>query len=166
MFVYFSDCTISVLTILVCIIHVKFFLCLDCIVGYNFEVWEVEPPCTHVKAETGDKALMSWWAVKLGRNQQMNKIWNSRYLDQLDYLTQCEFIAAIFRLGLLKEVQARGGSRSRPQSLNHDPLEQSSVRLCHGTKTSCLGVPTRVPITKSLPSFSTSIWREHYIIVC
>ena len=139
-------------------------LSLSC--GYNFKLWEVEPLCTRVKAETGDKALTSWWAVKLGRNQQINKIWNSRYLDQLDYLTQCEFIAAIFRMGLLKKVQARDWSRSRPQFLNRDPLEQSSVRLCHGTKTSCLGVPTRVPITKSLPSFSTSIRREHYIIVC
>ena len=46
-------------------------LSLSC--GYNFEVWEVEPPCTRVKAKTGDKALTSWWAVKLGRNQQMNK---------------------------------------------------------------------------------------------
>ena len=140
-------------------------LSLSC--GYNFEVWEVEPPCTRVKAETGDKALTSWWAVKLGRNQKMNKIWNSRYLDQLDYvyLTQCEFIAAIFRMGLLKKVHARDWSRSCPRSLNHDPLKQSSVRLCHRTKTSCLGVPTRVPITKSLPSFSTSIRREHYIII-
>ena len=33
----------------------------------------------------------------------MNKIWNSRYLDQLDYLTQSEFIAAIFCMGLLKK---------------------------------------------------------------
>ena len=138
-------------------------LSLSC--GYNFEVWEVEPPCTRVKAETGDKVLTSWWAVKLGRNQQMNKIWNSRYLDQLDYLTQCEFIAAIFHMGLLKKVQVRGWSHSRPQSLNHDPLKQSSIRLCHGTKTSCLGVPTRLPITKSLPSFSTSIRREHYIFI-
>ena len=100
-------------------------LSLSC--GYNFKVWEVEPPCTRVKAETGDKALTSWWAVKLGRNQQMNKNWNSRYLDQLDYLTQYEFIAAIFCMGLLKKVQVRDWSHSRPQSLNHDPLEQSSV---------------------------------------
>ena len=71
---------------------------------------------------------------------------NLRYLDQLDYLTQCEFIAAIFCMGLFKKVQVRDWSHSRPQSLNHDPLEQSSVTLCHGTKTSCLGVPTRVPI--------------------
>ena len=141
-------------------------LALSCQCGYNFEVWEVEPPCTRVKAETGDKALTSWWAVKLGRNQQMNKIWNSRYLDQLDYLTQCEFIAAIFHMGRLKKVQARDWSRSCLQSLNHNPLEQSSIRLCHGMKTSCLGVPTRLPITKSLPSFSTSIRREHHIIVC
>ena len=41
--------------------------------SYNFEVWEAEPPCTRVKAETGDKALTSWWAVKLGRNQQLKK---------------------------------------------------------------------------------------------
>ena len=67
-------------------------------------------------------------------------------------------------MGLLKKVQVRDWSHSRPQSLNHDPLEQSSIRLCHRTKTSCLGVPTRVPFTKSLPSFSTSIRREHYII--
>ena len=114
-------------------------LSLSC--GYNFEVWEVEPPCTCVKAEAGDKALTSWWAVKLGRNQQMNKNWNSRYLNQLDYPTQYEFFAAIFRIcmGLLKKVQLRDWSQTRPQSLNHDPLEQLSVRLCHGTKTSCLG---------------------------
>ena len=47
-------------------------------------------------------------------------------------------------MGLLKKVQARDWSRSCPRSLNHDPLEQSSVRLCHGTKTSCLGVPTSI----------------------
>ena len=135
-------------------------LSLSC--GYNFEVWEVEPPCTRVKAETGDKALTSWWAVKLGRNQQMNKIWNSRYLDQLDYPTQYEFIAAIFHMGLLKKVQVRDWSHSRPQSLNHDPLEQSSIRLCHRTKTSCLEF--RPGFLSSLSSFSTSIWREHYII--
>ena len=46
-------------------------LSLSC--GYNFEVWEVEPPCTRVKAETGDKALTSWWAVKLGRFQLRKK---------------------------------------------------------------------------------------------
>ena len=95
---------------------------------------------------SGDKAFTSWWAVKLGRNQKMNKIWNSRYLDQLDYPTQYEFIAAIFRMGLLKKVQARDWSRSGPQSLNHDPLEQSSIRLCHGTKTHYLGVATRLSI--------------------
>ena len=49
-------------------------------------------------------------------------------------------------MGLLKKVQARDWSRSCPQSLNHDPLEQSSVRLCHGTKTHYLGVPTRLSI--------------------
>ena len=120
-------------------------LSLSC--GCNFEVWEVEPPCTRVKAETGDKALTSWWAVKLGRNRyQQIKIWNTRYLDQLDYPTQYEFVAAIFRMGLLKKVQVRDWSRSCPQSLNHDPLEQSSVRLCHGTKTHYLGVPTRLSI--------------------
>ena len=42
-------------------------LSLSC--GWNFKVWAVELPCTRVKAKTGDKALMSWWAVKLGRNQ-------------------------------------------------------------------------------------------------
>ena len=42
-------------------------LSLSC--GYNFEVCAVEPPCTRVEAETGDKALTSWWVVKLGRNQ-------------------------------------------------------------------------------------------------
>ena len=91
------------------------------------------------------------------------KNWNTRYLDQLDYPTQYEFIAAIFHMGLLSDW-----SHSHLQSLNHDPLdlEQSSIRLCHGTKTSCLGVPTRLPITKSLLSFSTSIRREHYTIVC
>ena len=45
-------------------------LSLSC--GYKFEVWEVEPLCTPIKAETGDRALTSWWAVKLGRNQQIN----------------------------------------------------------------------------------------------
>ena len=101
--------------------------------------------------------LTSWWAVNLGRNQQMNKIWNSRYLEQLDYLTQYEFIAAIFCMGLLKKVQVRGWSHSRPQSLNHNPLKQSNVRLCHGTKTSCLGVPTRLPI---IPAFFLNIHSE------
>ena len=120
----------------------------------------------HSDARVQWKSCTSWWAVKLGRNQQMNNIWNSRYLDQLDYLTQCESIAAIFHMGLLKKIQARDWSWSRPQSLNHDPLKQSSVSLCHGTKISCLGVLTRVPITKSMPSFSTSIRRAHYIIVC
>ena len=49
-------------------------------------------------------------------------------------------------MGLLKKVQARDWSRSCPQSLNHDLLEQSSVRLCHGTKTHYLGVPIRLSI--------------------
>ena len=90
---------------------------------------------------------MSWWAVKLERNQyQQIKIWNTRYLDQLDYPTQNEFIAAIFRMGLLKKVQVRGWSRSGPQSFNHDPLDQSRVRLSHGIKTCYLGVPTRLSI--------------------
>ena len=92
------------------------------------------------------------------------KYWNSRYLDQLDFLTQYEFIAAIFRMGLLKKVQVREWSHSRPQSLNHDPLEQSSVRLWDGTKTSCLGVPTRLPI---IPAFFLNIHSEralHYLL--
>ena len=42
-------------------------LSLSC--SLNFEVCAVEPPCTRVEAETGDKALTSWWVVKLGRNQ-------------------------------------------------------------------------------------------------
>ena len=39
------------------------------------------------------------------------KNYNTRYLDQLDYPTQYEFIAAIFRMGLLKKVQVRDWSR-------------------------------------------------------
>jgi len=58
-----------------------------------------------------------------------------------------------------KKVQVRDWSHSRPQSLIHNPLEQSSVRLYHKTKTCCLGVLTLLPITKSLPIFSTSIQR-------
>ena len=49
-------------------------------------------------------------------------------------------------MGLLIKVQVRDWLHSRPQSLNHDPLEQSSVRLCHGTKTCYLGVLTRLSI--------------------
>ena len=58
-------------------------LSLSC--SYNFEVWEVEPPCTHVKAKTGDKVLTSWWAVKLGRfqlckNVQICVLWMQQLL--------------------------------------------------------------------------------------
>ena len=111
---------------------------------YNFKVWEVEPPCTRVKAETGDKVLISWWAVKLGRNryQQIKnlkyKISGSAWLSNSIwvYCSDISYVTA-------QKVQVRNWSQSHPQSLNHDPLEQSSVRLCHGTKTSYLGVPTR-----------------------
>ena len=93
----------------------------------------------------------------------MNKIWNSRYLDQIDYLTQSEFIVAIFCMVLLKKVHARDWSCSRQQSLNHNPLKQSSVRLCHGMKTCCLGVPTSLSI-KFLPSFSTSTQESNILL--
>ena len=49
--------------------HSGILLALSLSCGYNLEVCAVEPSCTRVKAETGDKALTSWWVVKLGRNQ-------------------------------------------------------------------------------------------------
>ena len=55
--------------------HLGILLALSLSRGYNFEVCAVEPPCTRVEAETGDKALTSWWVVKLGRNQ----LWKLTY---------------------------------------------------------------------------------------
>ena len=135
-------------------------LSLSC--GYNFEVWEVEPPCTRVKAETGDKALTSWWAVKLGRNQQMNKIWNSRYLDHLDSLTQYKFIAAIFHMGLLKKVQVRAGHIHVHSVLIMIPSSNQASGFA--TERKHLAWEFWPGFLSSLPSFSTSIRREHCII--
>ena len=39
--------------------HSGILLALSLSRGYNFEVCAVEPPCTRVEAETGDKALTS-----------------------------------------------------------------------------------------------------------
>jgi len=39
--------------------HSGILLALSLSCGYNFEVCAVEPPCTRVEAETGDKALTS-----------------------------------------------------------------------------------------------------------
>ena len=95
----------------------------------------------------------------------MNKIWNSRYLDQLDYLTQCEFIAAIFRMGLLKKVHARDWSRSCPQSLNHDPLEQSSVRLLPRNENILPGSSDQRSYHK-IPAFFLNIHSERALYYC
>ena len=66
---------------------------------------------------------------------------------------------------LIKKVQVRTWSHLPLQSLNHDPLKQSSDRLCHGTKMSCLGARTRFVIKNSC-LLSQRPSREHYIIYC
>ena len=89
---------------------------------------------------------------------EIQDIWIS-----LTILLNMSLLQQYFAWDFSKNVQVRDWSHSHPQSLYHDLLEQSSIRLCHGTKTSCLGVPTRVPITKSLPSsstFNTLIWKK------
>ena len=55
--------------------HSGILLALSLSCDYNLEVCAVEPPCTRVEAKTGDKALTSWWVVKLGRYQ----LWQMTY---------------------------------------------------------------------------------------
>ena len=72
--------------------------------GLIFVLWSkflkfvqlVEPPCTRVKAETGDKALTSWWAVKVERfqlrkNVQICVLWMQQLLR-----FQCYLVAVVF----------------------------------------------------------------------
>ena len=74
----------------------------------------------------------------------MNKIWNSRYLDQLDYPTQYEFIAVIFRSGLLKKFRS-GTDHIHVCSLSQSPRVIKCQALPWNKK-SCLGVLTKLPI--------------------
>ena len=68
----------------------------------------------------------------------------------LTILLNMSLLQQYFAWDFSKKVQVRDWLHSRLQSLNHDPLDQSSIKLCHGTKTSCLGVLTRLPISNSL----------------